>query len=91
MTLAELKKEVLKEYKESLDSNSKFFKQDVQSFKERLATTSDKDRLTTQLGNLQCLNGKSREFNSLIQSLTDELEKGGMYSVGGMEPKNALD
>jgi hypothetical protein len=91
MTLAELKKELANEFRLSLNPNSKFFNADIKSFNDRLKDEKDEDKLITQLGNLRCLNGKSRLFNKMIKELTKELDKGGMFDIGKIKPINALD
>lgn len=91
MTIKELKKEIIKEYKESLDSNSKFYEQDLCDFSAKIKTLKDKDRLEKQLGNLSCLNGKSRIFNNKIGKELSVLDKSGMFDIKKMQPKNALD
>jgi len=91
MTLSQLKKELANEFRLSLNPNSKFFNADMKCFNARLKDEKDKDKLTTQLGNMKCLNGKSKEFNNKIRFLTKELERAGMFGVGNMKPENALD
>jgi len=91
MTLAQLKKELVNEFRSSLNPNSKFYNADMHSFNDRLKDEKDKDRLMTQLGNLRCLNGKSRSFNNKFKKFTKELDMAGMFDMGNMKPENALD
>lgn len=91
MTLSQLKKELIKEFRSSLSPGSKFFNEDMQSFSQRLKGENDRDRLIAQLSNLRCLNGKSRSFNNKVERFTNELDAAGMFDMGNMKPENALD
>jgi len=91
MTLTQLKKELTNEFRLSLNPNSKFFNADMHSFNDRLKGEKDKNRLMTQLGNLRCLNGKSRSFNNKVKKFTKELNRAGMFDMGNMKLENALD
>jgi len=91
MRNTELKTELLKELKSTLDSKSKWFNQDVKDFEDRLKLENDTEKLRTQLGNLRCLNGKSKSFNKKLAGFTKELDEAGMFNMGNMKVENALD
>jgi hypothetical protein len=91
MRNTETKKEIVKEFRSTLNNNSKFFNTDMQSFNDRLKAEKDNARLITQLGNLRCLNGKSRAFNDKLKKFTKELDAAGMFDMNNMKTENALD
>ena len=91
MNISDIRSKLLKEYKKTLDPSSKFYNEDLNTFKSRINRETSKDKLERQLGNLICLSGKNIAFNKKVRQISKELERGGMYDVKSMKPENALD
>lgn len=81
MSLANLKLQLVKEFKKSLNPSSKFFNEDINSFKQRLKQENNKDKLNVRLNNLVCLNGGNSSFNKEVKNIINELEAGGMFEI----------
>lgn len=88
--MKELKAQLLKRYKKTLNDNSKWYDDDVKTFTESMKNQS-KGKLKQRLSNMICLNGDSPSFNKEIKEIESELDKGGMYDVGSMPPESSLD
>ncbi len=87
MKASELKLKLIKEYKKSLDKNSKWFNSDLENYKEGLKGKSSKD-LQRMLDNIICLNGGNKEFNKKIVREINKLEKAGMFDVSSLSPRS---
>ena len=90
MNIDTIKQNAIAEYLEGIDKSSKFYQQDLDSFKQGLKGKS-LDDLVTLVGRLRCLNGKSKSFNEMLAGIDQELENGGMFDVSNLKPENALD
>ena len=85
-----IKQNAIAEYLEGIDKSSKFYQQDLDSFKQGLKGKS-LGNLVTLVSRLRCLNGKSKIFNKMLAGIDQELENGGMFDVSNLKPENALD
>jgi len=85
----ELERLALQYYRDSQDIESKWFEEDLKSFKLGIILKSGEELITT-VSRLQCLTGKSAKFNAMIKREVLELERGGMYDLGNAKPENAL-
>lgn len=88
--MKELKARLLKRYIKTLNSNSKWYSEDIKTFKESIISQSE-IQLKQRLSNMICLNGDSTSFNKEIEEIQSELDKGGMYNVNNMSGKSLLD
>jgi len=91
MSIDQVRKELIAEYKQSLKPSSKFFNEDLQNFTNQVMSSRDLGQLKRQLANLRCLAGKNPSFNKEVEKMTNELDRGGMYDVRSMKNANALD
>ena len=84
MKIKDLKGKLLAMYIKTLNINSKWFDSDIEIFKESL--NQSKSKLHQRLSNMVCLDGGSTIFNKEIESITSELDKGGMYDMDNVSP-----
>ena len=87
MKASELKLKLIREYKKSLDKNSKWFNSDLENYKEGLKGKSSL-QLKRMLDNIICLNGGNNEFNKEIEKEINKLDKAGMFNTSNMNPRN---
>lgn len=84
----ELEKMTIREYKKSLDQDSKFFSQDVKAYRDYIAKMDISD-LRQRYANLRYFN--SEHFAAEIDRYEKKLLKAGMFDMGKLKPENALD
>ena len=89
-TLSQIKTKLVAEYKKSLNPSSKWYNEDLNTFKERLKGKK-KSELERQLNNMLCINGSNVAFNNAIKKEMKKMEKAGMYNIKNMKATNALD
>lgn len=90
MNTNQLRSEILKVFKLSLNPNSKWYQQDLKDFTSILKTRTEKE-LQQQLANMRGIVGLDPEVNKLCALEEKRMEKAGMYNLGNMKPENALD
>jgi len=90
MTKQQLIKETIREYKKTLDPQSKWYQDDVVSF-----TTGIKKKtvseLQTTLGNLRSLNNPNSDLSRTVKKETRLLDNAGMFNIKNLSPIHALD
>lgn len=86
--LTPIQKERVAAYKKSLNTNSKFYEQDVADFIRNVKNETPA-KSATMLGNQKWLN--SEESERYVNHEVGKLDRAGMFNINRMKPKNALD
>lgn len=89
MNRQQLESEAIRLYTQA-NKNSKWFAQDLADFKTYIKTRTATD-LQQSVTNMKCLAGENTKFNKEVQRIENQLEKGGMYDIRNMQPRNAID
>ena len=90
MNRPELIRQIIRLYTASQNAKSKWFAQDLADFKLAISLRTDKE-LKQQLANLNALAGNDSRFNRICDKEEKRMQRAGMYDLGNMKPKNALD
>ena len=83
-------KQVIALYKSTLNPKSKWYNDDLNSFI-AIAETKTEAQLLQQLANLRAITGNDDRFNKVVEKEEKRMLKAGMFDIGNMQHKNALD
>lgn len=82
--------QVVKNFKTTLNSSSKWFIEDLSNFKKGVSEKSVKE-LEQMISNFNAMNDENSSFNRSIRSEEKRMLKCGMFNVNNMKPFNCLD
>jgi hypothetical protein len=86
----QLIKNLVSNYKKTLNPSSKWFTQDVQDFASRVSKLSVKE-MEIKLGRISSLVDDNSLFNKKVKKEINFMAKGGMFNVSEMKPANCMD
>lgn len=84
----ELIKQAIALYKNTLDSKSKFYRDDLRSFTERI-NNAGIEQIKQSINNMSYMQSEKSERD--FDRETKRLDKAGMFDIGKMKHINALD
>ena len=82
--------QLVENFKTMLNPQSKFYKEDLANFKEKVSTLSVNE-LKERVGRMNAMNDENSEFNRAVRRETKRMEAAGMFDVGKMKQDNAID
>jgi len=81
---------VIELYKSTLNPSSKWYGSDLFNFIS-IAENKTEAELSQQLANLRAITGNDAKFNKEVEREEKRMLKAGMFDIGNMKHKNALD
>lgn len=87
---AQLIKKAVELYKLTLNTNSKFYADDVRDFKANISGLSE-TQINEKISRLNAITSNKSTFNKSVEKEMRKMDNAGMFNVSSMAPKNALD
>lgn len=87
---AELISKTVKAYLKRVNKNSKWFAQDLATFKAGIAKETPA-QLIQRLSNWCAMDDENSTFNKAVKAEEKRMDKAGLFNVRNMKPVNALD